>query len=326
MKPVDKSDISRSFFRGNDGVQFNPYEGDYIHPDFLQEYFVKGWAPKTRFITSTTNITAFGSCFAANIIRFIKKINFNLITETNPEIHISRIGEGLANIYSVLQQFEWALENKPIPEGLWQDAGVNDYEVNENIRLKTKDTLLKSEVFIFTLGVSEIWEDIKSGETFWKAVPTDKYDPSKHRFRVLSMMETKDTLNKLYSIIKKHIPNSKVIFTVSPIPLAATFRPVSCITATSASKAILKASLDEFIRENKDLGSSLFYFPSYEVPQFFYNAYIDDRRHLREELIDFITKMFEVMYCDTNLEWKTVEDIFKKELSRSHRIGKKPVI
>jgi hypothetical protein len=323
MIEVDKSDICRSFFRGENGAQFNPYKGDYINPNFLQEFVVKGWIPKTKLIKSSTNITAFGSCFVANIIRYLKKLNFKLTTDSSPEIYISRIGEGLANVYSLFQQFEWALENKNIPHGLWYGANVEEYGIDENIRLKTKDTLLKSEVFIFTLGVSEIWEDIETGNTFWRAIPEDKYDPKKHRFRVLSMNETKDTISKIYSIIKKHIPNSKVIFTVSPIPFAATFRQVSCVTASSAGKSILRASLDEFIRENDDLGKSLFYFPSFEIPPFLYDPYEDDGRHLREDNIKFIMKLFEVMYCDTNLTWEFVEDLFKKERNRSDRMAVK---
>lgn len=316
-----KSDISRSFFRGESGVNFNPYKDDYNNPNFIEKYVAKGWIPNSKLITSSTNITAFGSCFVAHIMRFLKKINFNLTTDKSPEIHISRIGEGLANIYSLYQQFEWALEDKKIPDGLWHGYSVEEYGVDEHIRLKTKETLLNSEVFIFTLGVSEIWEDVETGHAFWRAVPEDKYDPSKHKFRVLSMGETKQTLVNMYNIIKKHIPNSKVIFTVSPIPLAATFREISCITASSVSKAILRASLDEFLRENKDLGKSLFYFPSFEIPQFFYNAYDDDCRHLRETNIKFIMKLFEVMYCDTKLRWDDVEELFKKEVARSNRIG-----
>jgi len=326
MKPVDKSDICRSFFRGEDGVNFNPYKGDYENVQFLQEYVVKGWIPKSKLITTSTNITAFGSCFVANIIRFLKKLNFNLTTDSSPEIYISRIGEGLANVYALYQQFDWALENTPIPDGLWHGWEVEDYGVDENIRLKTRETLLKSEVFIFTLGVSEIWEDIETGHAFWKAVPEDKYDPSRHKFRVLSMNETKETLSKIYNIIKKHIPAAKVIFTVSPIPMAATFRQISCITATSAAKSILRASLDEFLRENKDLGESLFYFPSFEIPQFFYSAYEDDCRHLREDNLKFIMKLFEVMYCDTDITWETVENIFKLERERSNKIANPTMI
>jgi len=321
MKPVDKSDIGDSFFRGEHGVQFNPYKGDYKHPNFLQEYVLKGWIPQHRFVKGYTNITAFGSCFIGHILRWLKKIDFNLTTNLEADIHITNVGEGLANPHSIYQQFEWALENKKIPDGLWYGAGVKEYGLDESIRLKTKEILLNTEVFIFTLGVSEIWEDIESGETFWKGVPKDKYDSTKHRFRVLSMGETKNKIASLYHIIKKHIPSAKIIISVSPIPFAATFRQISCITASSAGKSLLRASLDEFIRDNEsELGNSLFYFPGFELIQFFTNPFVSDCRHVREEYIRVIMKIFEVMFCDTPLQWNEVENIFKTQRNINQKL------
>ena len=322
MKPVDKSDIGRSFFRGEGGVQFNPYKGDYHAPNFTQEYIFKGWIPKERFIKSTTNITSFGSCFVGHILRFLKKFGFNIVNKKTPNIYINNVGEGMANVYSICQQFEWALENKKVTDGLWHDADVNDYGVSEEVRLNTREVFLNTEVFIFTVGVSEVWYDIETKESFWRAVPKDKYDASKHKFRVLSMSETKDTLNKLYDIIKKHIPNSKVIISVSPIPYAATFRPVSCVSATSAGKSILRASVDEFMRENKDLGTSLFYFPSYEFLPFFTDPYENDGRHIREEIIRVVMKVFEVLYCDTDAGWEDVELMFQEERKKNQQTQK----
>ncbi len=317
MKHVDKSDIGDSFFRGENGVQFNPYKGDFRNPIFLQEFILKGWIPEKYFIQTHTNITAFGSCFVGHIIRMLQTNNFKLTTDSAPEIHISNMGEGLANVKSIYQQFEWVLENKPIPEGLWYGANVEEYGIDENIRLKTKELFLNTEVFVFSIGLSEVWEEIESGETFWKAVPTYRYDPAKHRFRILSLTETKDTFLKLYNIIKKYIPNCKVIFTVSPTPMAATFRDMSCVTANLTSKAIIKASLDEFMRENTDTMNSLFYFPSYEIVNLFFDKFLNDNRHIKDEIIKLVMRVFEILYCDTNIGWEYVEDLFKKELENN---------
>jgi hypothetical protein len=125
------------------------------------------------------------------------------------------------------------------------------------------------------------------------------YDPTRHKFRVCSFAETKAKLNSIYSLIRAHVPNAKVLFTLSPVPLAATFRPTSCITANSASKAILRAALDEFLRDHDtDLNTRLFYFPSHEiVTDLFFSKFSLDGRHPHEDVIDMIMKLFETIYC-----------------------------
>jgi hypothetical protein len=126
------------------------------------------------------------------------------------------------------------------------------------IRQRTRKAFLETDFFIITLGLSEVWYDEISGGTFWRAVPLNVYDETRHKFRVCTHAETKEKIERIYHLIKKHIPNSKVLFTLSPVPLAATFRPISCITANSSSKAILRAALDEFIRENQtDVNNTL---------------------------------------------------------------------
>ena len=201
-----------------------------------------------------------------------------MTSESSPDIYVSHMGEGMVNVHAIAQQFEWTLEDKKIPDGLWYGWKAEDYGVEEDIRLKTKEAFLKTDFFIITLGLSEVWEDTVTGEVFWRAVPLEKYDETRHKFRVLSMEETKSKLEKIYSLIRSHIPKAQVLFTLSPVPLAATFREVLCITANSVSKSILRASLDEFLRDKAmENESNLFYFPSFEIiSELFYEKFLDD--------------------------------------------------
>jgi len=311
--------IGSSFFRGTKGVQFNPYKKDYDETFFLKKYVLKGWAPDKPVIYRDTQITAFGSCFAQHISNHLAKRKYNLTAEKSPDIYISYMGEGMVNVHAIAQQFEWALEDKTIPDGLWHGYKAEDYGVDETIRLHTKKAFLETDFFILTLGLSEVWEDVVTGEIFWRAVPIDKFDESRHRFRVLSMNETKEKIEQIYSIIRKHVPTAKVLFTLSPVPLAATFRQISCISANSVSKSILRASLDEFFRENsEDLGGNLFYFPSYEViSELFFDKFGDDGRHPQPEIIDLIMNMFEGSFCESELEWSKVEQSYKELRERN---------
>lgn len=132
---------------------------------------------------------------------------------------------------------------------------------------------------------------------FWRAVPKRKFDPNKHRFRVSSVAENKDNIRAMIDIIARHRPEAKVIFTVSPIPLGATFRPVSSMTANSVSKAILRAALDEVLRELDD-DANVHYWPSFEiVNDVFTDVWSMDRLHVRPAVLDFIMTLFEENWC-----------------------------
>lgn len=314
-----KKRIGRSFYRG-ENVNFNPYLKDFEQENFLDNYLFKGWKPDNKIITKDTKVTAFGSCFASNIANHLSNAGYSLSKDEQPDIYISSMGEGLVNTYSLLQQFEWALENKTPTQELWHGYKAEDYGYSDEIKEKTKEVFLNTEFFIITLGLSEIWYDEVTGEVFWRAVPQDKVDPSRHKFRVCTLSETKENLQKIYNIIRKHIPNAKLLFTLSPVPLAATFRPVSCMSANSVSKSILRAALDEFYRDNwSDVNTKLFYFPSYEiVTELFFQKFKEDNRHPKDEIIAMIMNLFEYYYCDTTMG--NVEQTYK-DLREENRLN-----
>jgi hypothetical protein len=259
---------------------------------------LKGWIPSEQFLTRNTKITAFGSCFAANITRHLAGIGYDLSSERAPDIYISRLGDGLVNAPAILGQLEWALEDRKMPENLWHGFKAESYGYDEDIRLQTRDVFLATDFFIITLGLSEVWCDIQTGGTFWRAVPKKMFDPSRHGFRVLSVEETKRDIEKMRQLIRQHVPNARILFTVSPIPLAATFRPVSCMTANAVSKAIIRSALDEMLRSHpEELNKNLFYFPSMEILQFTFFDPWTSHRHPIPYVLDTIMKTFEAVYC-----------------------------
>jgi hypothetical protein len=97
---------------------------------------------------------------------------------------------------------------------------------------------------------------------------------------VSSVGENVANLREIVRLIRKHVPRAAIVFTLSPVllsadgllhqvpallllprmtsdclphqvPLAATFRGVSCVTANAASKAILRVAVDELMREEE---------------------------------------------------------------------------
>lgn len=260
---------------------------------------ISGWAPDAPAIGKDTKITAFGSCFAANISRWLGRRNYRVSTNDpdSQEAYVVRIGEGMVNSFVIRQQFEWAWENRSFEESLWHGYDKEVYGYDENVRLQTKGLFDATDVFILTFGLSEVWYDAETENVFWRSVPKQHFDPERHLFRVSTVEENRDNIAAIYALIRKHRPDAKIIMTLSPVPLIATFREESCITANSVSKSILRVAIDDVMRAHKDEGH-LFYWPSFElVMDVFKGPYKEDRRHIKEPVLDFIMTQFEHTWC-----------------------------
>ncbi len=265
-----------------------------------------GLAPAQPIITPATKITAFGSCFAENISDWLVRRNFRVLTkdDSNSDAYVVSMGEGMVNSFAILQQFEWAWENRTFSQPLWHGYKAEDFGYNEEIRLKTKSIFDETEVFILTFGLSEVWYDVPTGNVFWRTIPKDVYDPERHKFRVSTVDENTANIRRIYELIRRHRPKAKIIVTLSPIPLIATFRDISCIAANMVSKSVLRVAIDQVWAEHRSDGY-LNYWPSYEiVMDVFRQPLISDNRHPKKEVLNYVMTLFEHFWCigdETNL-------------------------
>ncbi|MGB3407474.1 MAG: GSCFA domain-containing protein [Jannaschia sp.] len=290
--------VFRTWFRG-EHTNFNPDFEKMAEADATLKWVTQGWQPKERIVTPDTKITAFGSCFAANISNWLAGRNYNILTKNqDSNAYVVKCGEGMVNSYVIRQQFEWAFEGKKFEEALWHGYEAESYGYDEDIRTQTLEIFSNTDLFILTFGLSEVWYDEVTGGVFWRSIPQEAYDPARHKFRVTTVEENKDNIRAIYALIRKHRPEARIITTLSPVPLIATFRPVSCISANSVSKAVLRVALDELMRELGDEGY-LHYWPSYEiVTDVFHSPFKQDRRHLPRAVLDFIMMLFEQVWCE----------------------------
>jgi hypothetical protein len=291
----------RTWFRG-DQTNFNPRLDQIIATDGPLKFVLDGWIPDAPVIGPDTQITAFGSCFAANISNWLSRRNFKVLNKSDDatRAYVVTMGEGMVNSFVIRQQFEWAWEGKVFEQALWHGYKAEEYGYDEEIRLETKAIFDQTDVFILTFGLSEVWYDDETGNVFWRTIPKASYDASRHKFRVSSVDENRDNIEAIYHLIRKHRPDAKIIVTLSPVPLIATFRDVSCITANSVSKATLRVAIDEVVRKHRDDGH-LFYWPSYELVQdVFRSPYKSDRRHIRIPVLNHIMRLFEAAWCKTD--------------------------
>lgn len=269
-----------------DGVNFHPDKDMMATPNAFRGLVLKGWAPQTPFIDHHTMVTAFGSCFAAEISEYLHKRKYRVnrlrITKDQRFMYMARYGAGLNNAFSMEQQFRFAFTDWAPPEGLWVDRKGNTVDA-----LKWKDDLCKlfhnTEVFILTLGLAEVWKDAKSGEAMWGTVLQKDYEEGRHLFEVTTVEDNYKKLREIVRLIQDNRPEAKIIFTVSPVPLLATFRPVSCITANEVSKSIVRVAVDRIMR---DKIPNVYYFPGYEMVRVLsQDPYQQDARHVNDSFI-----------------------------------------
>lgn len=286
-----------SWYRG-EATNFGPTKADLQKPDAIRQYILHGWLPDAPFITRETYITAFGSCFARHVTNYLYDQGYKVFGRNlSRSSYVVRCGEGLVNTFSVLQQFQWAFGEKDFDNLLWHDKDGNTLEYSDAVRSETLGIFRETDIFIITLGLSEVWYNKQTGDAFMRAIPKSEYDPVIHGFKNSSVEENRANIAEIYRIIRRHKPHAKVIFTLSPVPLVATFRPVSCVTANAVSKAVLRVAVDEVMRANAGDGQ-LYYFPSYEiVREFAHDPYKDDNRHVRHEVISLIMETFRRHYC-----------------------------
>ncbi len=259
--------------------------------------------PETPMIGPDSTIVAFGSCFAANIGWYLSSLGFDVSTRREGKAYVQKITDGLVNVFAIAQQFEWAWENRVPQVELWHGWKAEEYGYDEDVRLATKALFDEADVFILTFGLSEIWYDEPTGEVFWRAVPQDRFDPTRHKFRLATYQETFDQLSRIYELIRRHRPNAEIVFTLSPIPLAATFRSVSAISANAQSKAVLKVAIDQLHRDKSVQDTRFHYFPSYEVVlQGFRDPFTPDLRHPWVHVLRCNMKAFERYFCRTGMD------------------------
>ncbi|RYG98834.1 MAG: GSCFA family protein [Alphaproteobacteria bacterium] len=250
---------------------------------------------RPRFTISTTDaVVTAGSCFAQHIGTNLKKRGYVVLDAEpappglSPDV-AKAYGFGLysaryGNVYTARQLRQLlveALSDQPTRAIAWLKNGraydalrpsvepnglpsAEDVARHRSAHLAAVRSLLEQvDVFVFTLGLTEVWLDRATGAAYPTAPGTvaGSYNPDEVRFHNLSYNEVVDDLNAAVDIIRNLRPSARFIFTVSPVPLTATATDDHVLVATTRSKAILRAAVDDVISKRADCD----YFPSFEI-------------------------------------------------------------
>ena len=303
-------------------------------------------------INKSTKIVSLGSCFAREVKNWLLSNGFNYIVGeddkfpwvssevftgdngTKPNAHASIAWERVYNTFTFKHIIEYTFNESRMEDRLlevncskcngknyitdlfrtrilYPDMDTAQIDIEDHIR-QSRKVLSETDILIFTLGLTEIWESQKRGIVI-ASHPGKHYGiPSDFAFRVSRFQENLDNLVHSFTILKKINKNMKFIVTVSPVHLLATSRnDLEVISASCNSKSTLRAVADEF----QDI-EGVYYFPSYEIATI--AAALDgictypDNHHVSSEVVERIMEIFEHTSCPKGLFRKNLMDFLIK--------------
>ena len=248
-----------------------------------------------KFISKQTKFFTMGSCFARNLAG-------SLLRSGYPAHHME-ISEYINTTFANRVFVDWL-----------SDAAVIDDAIRERIAELlpqgwSKENMLKiiegSNVFILTLGVAPAFFDRATGE-FVLPRPSalnSRVLAEKYLFRTTSVQENVDNVLYLINFVRKIAPEIKIVVTVSPVPLLASFEHESAVQADCLSKSTMRLVAHEVVN-NSNLANIL-YWPSFEIFRWagsnasnFYAADDGAAWHVSEEKVAGTIKSFVEMFSE----------------------------
>jgi hypothetical protein len=275
-------------------------------------------SPKFK-ISRTDSVFTMGSCFARNIEVYLESLGYVFPTR-NPGFALDNSECSSPNGYfnkftvpSMANELIFASGDGSLPDsayvrddaGRWQDgqspATFASLERAKEIRSRVEGVTkaaFAANVMLLTLGLVEAWHD-NENDVYWNLAPPAnviKAAPSRFSLRILSYEDNKRHLDVLYRSVARLNPNIKIVVTVSPVPLAATFSGNDIAVANMYSKSTLRAVASDFAAEHPNVD----YFPSYEMAMDSdpLGVWTDDAVHVRDQMVECIITHFLINYLE----------------------------
>ena len=286
----------------------------------------------SRIISPLEKVATIGSCFAQHLARQIQASGLNyFVTERTPAgmspqlaaaSNYGTFSARYGNVYTVrqaLQLFDMAFGDFEPVETVWSAKGGYVDAFRPRIEPHPKgssDEIIESRVehlayvrqvfeqsdwMVFTLGLTEAWRSKRDGSVFPLApgVAGGAYDSAQYEFVNFSASQVFDDLDLLYRKMRALNPHIKMLLTVSPVSLVATYEKRHVLQSTVCSKAALRVAADEMERKHEDV----IYFPSYEIitsPSSEGRYYQDDFRDVTRIGVNHVMRVFKRHFIDGN--------------------------
>jgi len=281
------------------------------------------WQPKFTISTTDKVITA-GSCFAQHIGAWLKNNGFAFYDAEPLPYFVSEdvaanFGYGIysaryGNQYTPKQMLQtlrrgfgdfepeddyWLNKSGKIIDPFRPQVEPNGFESIEHLHQDrqhhfsaVRNAFKEAQVLVFTLGLTECWQSSKDQAVFplCPGVIAGEYAIEDYVFNNLSIDETRTDLEQFIEELVSINPRLKIILTVSPVPLVASFDGDHVLSASSYSKSVLRVACEEIANKN----NHVLYFPSYEIitgPQA-PNYFAEDKRSVTMEGVNQVMSIF----------------------------------
>ncbi len=275
-------------------------------------------------LSKHSKVFCIGSCFAVEIKRTLRKMNYCVHPADDPlkialsdgKVYVPTERQLMHyNTYCILQEFEKALDLWRQPDddywvvrdsqtdrylnGSYQDPYRNrvSARTHEDILCITREFdrvlregILQSDVYIVTLGLTEVWRKKDNGRV---AGVNPRYLSDEIAFERSTFEENYANMKRMAELIGTHFPGRQIVLSVSPVPMSMTFSDEDVMVANMESKAVLRAVATRIAREYPNVT----YFPSYEMCTLFEKfkirpVYKSDARHVLPETVASIIESF----------------------------------
>jgi hypothetical protein len=291
----------------------------------------------TRFqVGPEDRIATMGSCFAQHLSRHLSRSGLHyFVAEQGPagvdpatvspaeaaRLQYGTFSARYGNVYTVeqaVQLFGRAYGSFTPAEEPWtradgalvdpfrplvEPAGFADEAAlradGEHHLAAVRSVFEDADVLVFTLGLTEAWRSLDDGAVFATApgVNGGSWDPERYEFVNFDVDQVRAGLFRYCELARSVNPDVKILLTVSPVPLIATYEPRHVLVSTTVSKAVLRVAADEALRRFDFVD----YFPSYEIisaASATRNYFAPDLREVEDRGVAHVMRVFSRHYVD----------------------------
>ncbi len=292
-------------------------------------------------ISPEDKVATAGSCFAQHLSRALQRDGYNYyVAETGEDlpaterikrnygVYSARYG----NIYTLRQLrqlLDEAFNGVTAIDRVWRSAdggfvdpfrpsieprGLDSPEDVASSRrallTAVREMIQSMDVFVFTLGLTECWRNKADGWVY-PVVPGaagGAFGPNLHGFVNFDVTTTMADLKSAMELIREINPDIRVVLTVSPVPLIATYENRHVLASTTYSKSVLRVAAGEFAERHDWVE----YFPSYEIITGNFNcgSYFEpDFREVRPEGVAHVMRIVRSKLLKSNKKRNISPDV-----------------
>ncbi len=306
-----------------ENIKYFPPKIDFFkdYKKLIEDEFLTKIDIKSK-LTIKSPVLTIGSCFARELRFFLNEAGLNSSNFIIPS--------GLNNSFAIHDFIYWVVNGKTSNIAYGYDTNIDgkivEWTPSEELE-SYRNYFKKCECFVFTLGLSEVWEEKKTKKVFWRGVPEKIFEKNQFNFRLTTVEENTNNIIEIIKLIKLINKQTKIFITLSPVPLKGTFFNHSCITSDCVSKSTLRVAINESLKKIQD-NDNIFYFPSFEIVKWIgpylslpvYGAEDSSSRHVSRYIVINIINLFLRNFFDANSNKKFNEylsNLGLKDISKS---------